>query len=150
MSMLHYAMRDEKLGRKYFAWSRDDDGLIWVDMLTDCGVQYVEMQGGRLYNQNMERSSLVSSFRQPLFAPFGTDEWTEYWLPYSGIGVADEVSSDAVTDVLEDEKGTHVGIYPLQSVSGTLTILGGEGKTLYTSKHNLRPAQPFRVDSRTK
>ena len=144
--MLHYAMRDEKLGRKYFAWSRNDDGQIWVDMLTDCGIQYVEMQGGRLYNQNMERSSLESSFRQPLFAPFGTDEWTEYWLPYSGIGVADEVSLDAVTDVLEDEKGTHVGIYPLQTASGTLTILGGEGKTLYSANCNLRPAQPVRVD----
>ena len=144
--MLHYAMRDEKLGRKYFAWSRNDDGQIWVDMLTDCGIQYVEMQGGRLYNQNMERSSLETSFRQPLFAPFGTDEWTEYWLPYSGIGVADEVSLDAVTDVKNDAKGIHVGIYPLQAASGILTILGGEGKTLYTAKHNLRPAQPVRVD----
>ena len=144
--MLHYAMRDEKLGRKYFAWSRDDDGLIWIDLLTDCGVQYVEMQGGRLYNQNMERSSLESSFRQPLFAPFGTDEWSEYWLPYSGIGVADEVSLDAVTDVQEDEKGIHVGIYPLQASSGTLTILDGEGKTLYTANHNLLPAQAVRVD----
>ena len=144
--MLHYAMRDEKLGRKYFAWSRNDDGKIWVDLLTDCGVQYVEMQGGRLYNQNMERSSQQSSFRQPLFAPFGTDEWTEYWLPYSGIGVAEEVSLDAVTDVRKDEKGTHVGIYPLQDASGTLTILDGEGKTLYSANHNLLPAQAFKVD----
>lgn len=144
--MLHYAMRDEKLGRKYFAWSRDDDGIIWVDLLTDCGVQYVEMQGGRLYNQNMERSSLESSFRQPLFAPFGTDKWSEYWLPYSGIGVADEVSLDAVTDVQEDEKGIHVGIYPLQAANGTLRILDGEGKTLYTAKHQLLPAQTVMVD----
>jgi tetratricopeptide (TPR) repeat protein len=104
------------------------------------------MQGGRLYNQNMERSSLESSFRQPLFAPFGTDEWSEYWLPYSGIGVADEVSLDAVTDVQEDEKGIHVGIYPLQAASGTLTILDGEGKTLYTANYNLLPAQAVRVD----
>lgn len=144
--MLHYAMRDEKLGRKYFSWSRNDDGQIWVDLLTDCGVQYVEMQGGRLYNQNMERSSLESSFRQPLFAPFGTDEWSEYWMPYSGIGVAQEVSLDAVTDVQEDEKGIHVGIYPLQAASGTLTILDSEGKTLYTVNHHLLPAQAVRVD----
>ena len=143
--MLHYAMRDEKLGRKYFAWSRDDDGLIWIDLLTDCGIQYVEMQGGRLYNQNMERSSLESSFRQLLFAPFGTDEWTEYWLPYSGIGVADEVSLDAVTDVQNGEKGTHVGIYPLQAARGTLTILDSEGEVLYSTKHNLRPAQAIKI-----
>ncbi|MBO4641947.1 MAG: DUF5107 domain-containing protein [Bacteroidaceae bacterium] len=144
--MLHYAMRDEKLGRKYFAWSRDDDGLIWIDLLSDCGVQYVEMQGGRLYNQNMEGSSLNTSFRQPLFTPFGTDEWTEYWLPYKGIGVADEVSLDAVANVQNDEKGTYVGIYPLQAASGTLTILDSEQKTLYSARHNLRPAQPVRVD----
>ena len=144
--LLHYAMRDEKLGRKYFAWSRDDDGQIWIDLLSDCGVQYIEMQGGRLYNQNMERSSLESSFRQPLFAPFGTDEWNEYWLPYSGIGVADEVSLDAVADVKEDDRGVHVGIYPLQASSGTLTIFGDEEKTLYSAKHNLRPAQAIKVD----
>ncbi len=144
--MLHYAMRDEKLGRKYFAWSRNDDGRIWIDLLSDCGVQYVEMQGGRLYNQNMEKSSLESSFRQPLFAPYGTDEWTEYWLPYRGIGMADEVTLDAVTDVRNDEKGAHVGIYPLQASSGTLTILDANGTKLYVSQHNLRPAQPLKID----
>lgn len=144
--MLHYAMRDEKLGRKYFSWSRNDDGTIWIDLLSDSGVQYVEMQGGRLFNQNVERSSFESSFRQLLFNPFDTDEWTEYWLPFSGIGMANEVSLDAVTNVQSDEKGTHVGIYPLQAASGTLTILTGEGETLYTAKHNLRPAQAVRVD----
>ncbi|MCR4920088.1 MAG: DUF5107 domain-containing protein [Bacteroidaceae bacterium] len=144
--MLHYAMRDEKLGRKYFAWSRRDDGRIWIDLLSDCGVQYVEMQGGRLFNQNMERCSEKTSFRQLLFTPFGSDEWTEYWLPYSGIGVADEVSLDAVTDVKGGEKGTQVGIYPLQAASGTLTILDSEGKTLYAARHNLRPAQALRLE----
>ena len=144
--MLHYSMRDEKLGRKYFAWSRNDDGRIWIDLLSDCGVQYVEMQAGRLYNQNMAECSLNTSFRQPLFTPYGTDEWTEYWLPYRGIGMADEVSLEAVTDVKSNGKGARVGIYPLQAASGTLTILDKEGKTLYTATHTLRPAQPIGVD----
>ena len=144
--MLHYALRDEKLGRKYFAWSRNDDGTIWVDLLSDCGTQYVEMQGGRLFNQNTEGSSLNSSFRQPLFAPHGTEEWTEYWLPYRGIGVPDEVSLDAVTDVKVDAKGTHVGIYPLQPANGTLTVLDEAGATLYAAAHTLRPAEALKVD----
>lgn len=144
--MLHYAMRDEKLGRKYFAWSRDDDGLIWIDLLSDCGVQYVEMQGGRLFNQNVEGSSLKSSYRQILFTPFGTDEWTEYWLPFSGIGIPDEVSLDAVTDVQTHEGGAHVGIYPLRAAGGMLTILDAEGKTLYAAMHNLCPAQAVGMD----
>lgn len=144
--MLHYAQRDEKLGRKYFAWSRDDDGQIWVDLLSDCGVQYVEMQGGRLYNQNMPGSSENSSFRQFLFTPSGTDEWTEYWLPYRGIGTADEVSLDAVTAVKSDAKGTHVGLYPLQRAEGMLTVLDAEGQTLYSAPHTLLPAQTVQVD----
>lgn len=144
--VLHYALRDEKLGRKYFAWSRNDDGEIWVDLLSDCGVQYVEMQGGRLFNQNVEGSSINSSFRQLLFTPSGTDRWTEYWLPYRGIGMAGEVSLDAVTAVQSDGRGAHVGIYPLQKAQGQLTVTDSMGRTLYAASHILLPAKAMRVN----
>lgn len=144
--LLHYAQRDEKLGRKYFAWSRDDDGEIWVDLLSDCGTQYVEMQGGRLFNQNVPGCSQNSSFRQFLFAPSATDEWTEYWLPYRGIGVAGEVSLEAVTSVQCDAKGSRVGLYPLQTAEGTLTVTDSLGLTLCSQKVALRPAQALCMD----
>lgn len=144
--MLHYAQRDDKVGRKYFAWSRDDDGEIWVDLLSDCGVQYVEMQGGRLFNQNTADCSLNSSFRQLLFTPCGTDEWTEYWLPYRGIGMAGEVSLDAVTAVQGNSEGCKVCIYPLQTAHGTLTVLDCVGHCLYCQPQTLQAANPVQVE----
>ena len=83
--MLHYARRDEKPGRKYFTWAPSEEGSIWIDLLTDGNPQYVELQSGRLFNQNMVQSN-DTPFKQFLFTPYGTDEWNEYWLPFSGIG----------------------------------------------------------------
>ena len=85
--MLHYALRDEKLGRKYFSWAQSQQGDIWVGLLTDKSPQYVELQSGRLFNQNL-LNSVDTPFKQTLFTPYGTDEWNEYWLPVAGIGGA--------------------------------------------------------------
>ncbi|HEX7756376.1 MAG TPA: DUF5107 domain-containing protein, partial [Niabella sp.] len=83
--MLHYTAGDEKLGRKMFSWALSDQGAIWKELLTDKDGQYVEMQSGRLFNQNSITSSLTP-FKQTRFIPYGTDEWTEYWYPFAGTG----------------------------------------------------------------
>ena len=83
--MMHLANRDDKLGRKFFTWALSDQGDIWRELLTDHKTQYVELQSGRLFNQNKINSSLTP-YKQFLFTPFGTDEWTEYWFPYSVSG----------------------------------------------------------------
>jgi hypothetical protein len=79
--IMQYAERDNKLGRKIFSWALSDQGGIWEELLTDYDGQYVELQSGRLFNQNMVTSS-PTPFKQTGFAPHGTDVWTEYWFPY--------------------------------------------------------------------
>ncbi len=63
-----------------FSWALSDLGKIWEELLTDQNGQYVELQSGRLFNQNMVSSSLTP-FKQILFQPYQTDVWTEYWFP---------------------------------------------------------------------
>lgn len=136
---LHMSMRDEKVGRKYFTWAQSRQGEIWVDLLTDGRKQYVELQSGRLFNQNSANSCTDSPFRQFLFTPFGTDEWNEYWLPYEGIGAADNVTFDAVTSVSDGR----LGVYPLRAYSGPLTVTDASGKVIYQTNVSLKPAQAW-------
>lgn len=133
---LHWSLRDEKLGRKYFTWAQSSQGTIWVDLLTDGRKQYVELQSGRLFNQNFEPSSIKSAYRQFLFSPYGTDEWCEYWLPYEGIGPADNITLDCVTSV----SGNKIGIYPLRKYEGPLRVTDAGGKVLYEAQVSFKPA----------
>ncbi|MDX3917137.1 MAG: DUF5107 domain-containing protein [Pseudosphingobacterium sp.] len=83
--MIHYANREEKLGKKIFLWAQSGEGKMWEQLLTDKSGQYVEIQSGRLFNQNMFKSSFTP-FKQLGFAPYQADQWLEYWYPYQGIG----------------------------------------------------------------
>ncbi|MBQ0025260.1 MAG: DUF5107 domain-containing protein [Bacteroidales bacterium] len=148
--VMHWALRDEKLGRKYYTWALSDQGGIWIDLLTDTRPQYIEMQSGKLYNQNFEKSSRISSYRQILFTPYGTDRWSDFWLPYSGIGPADNVTLDAVTSVVKDGKKVKVGIYPLHSEKGMLVVSDEGGRTLHKQECTLEPARTLSFEFKTK
>lgn len=141
--MLHYARRDEKPGRKYFTWAPSEEGSIWIDLLTDSNSQYVELQSGRLFNQNMFQSN-DTPFKQFVFTPYATDEWNEYWLPFSGIGGVDDLTLKAVVNLECTEDGCmHLGIYPLRRLSGTLEVKAADGKGIYSEIVSLEPGEPF-------
>ena len=140
--MLHYALRDEKIGRKYFSWTQSDQGEIWVELLTDTRPQYVELQSGRLFNQNLWES-VGTPYKQTLFTPYGTDEWNEYWLPFAGIGDdVDMLTLDAAVNVDDRGAGIDVGIYPLKALSGRLELRDSSGHVLAGREISLAPAHP--------
>lgn len=141
--VLHYALRDEKLGRKYFSWAQSGQGEIWVDLLTDTRPQYVELQSGRLFNQNMTKS-VMTPFKQTLFSPYGTDEWNEYWIPFAQIG--DDVNGltlNAAVNVETSGKGCAVRIFPLRDLDGVLELKGKDGAVLTSQDVNLEAAEAF-------
>lgn len=140
--VMHWSVRDEKLGRKYFTWAQSGSGNIWVDLLTDTRPQYIEMQSGKLFNQNTEDCSRKTSYRQMLFTPFGTDQWSDYWLPFSGIGPADNVTLDAVTSVEKDGTGAAVGVYPLRPNTGGIIVKDAGGNVIYRDNSSLCPSRP--------
>ena len=138
--MLHYALRDEKLGRKYFSWAQSEQGDIWVNLLTDTNPQYVELQSGRLFNQNLDES-VQTPYKQFFFTPYGTDEWNEYWLPFAGIGGVDDMTLRAVVNKTVSGSETVFGIYPLQKLSGEMLIKDADGNVLASENIDLAPAQ---------
>lgn len=140
--MLHYALRDEKLGRKFFSWAQSEQGSIWKDLLTDKNPQYVELQSGRLFNQN-SGGSVHTPYKQFFFSPFGTDEWNDYWLPFSHIGNVSNMNLRAVSHIEKQDGKTKIGIYPLQKLLGKLQIKDSNGNVLTSTDVSLSPAEPY-------
>lgn len=135
---MHWSLRDEKLGRKYFTWTQSRQGKIWKDLLTDNRPQYLELQSGRLFNQNITSCSERSPFRQVLFSPYGTEEWSDWWMPCSGIGIADNLTLDAAISV----KDNVIGLYALRPLEGCLKITDAEGNELLSQEVAIQPAKP--------
>lgn len=142
--IMQYAERDDKLGRKIFSWALSDQGEIWEELLTDNDGQYVELQSGRLFNQNMVSSSLTP-FKQTEFAPHGTDVWTEYWFPYRGTNGVSNVTLKGVMNVSESQQGTDIQFSPLQMMENFLSVFNSKDEMLYNEQRNFRIGEPVRI-----
>jgi hypothetical protein len=74
--LVHWSDHRADYGKKFFTWGTADEGMIWVDLLTDDDGQYVEIQSGRFVDQ--------STFE--FLSPYQRVGWSEYWYPLHGMG----------------------------------------------------------------
>ena len=123
--MIHLADRDAKPGKKVFLWALSDAGQIWESLLTDEAGQYVEVQSGRLINQNSPSSS-KTPFKQLGFAPQQVDTWTEFWFPYHGIGKVDFADKHGVWHFERHQSSLGIDLMTLEVISDTVKIWAGE------------------------
>ncbi|WP_418360760.1 DUF5107 domain-containing protein [Sphingobacterium detergens] len=127
--MARYALREDKLGKKIFLWSQAGDGQIWEKLLTDQSGQYVEIQSGRLFNQNVPSSSLTP-FKQIGFAPYQSDAWTEYWMPFAGIGEPKGFQLSAALQVKQEAKKLLLTVDPKRPLQDSIFALDSNGMRL--------------------
>ena len=140
--MIHYAERDAKVGRKIFSWALSDEGKIWEELLTDQRGQYVELQSGRLFNQNMVQSSLTP-YKQVQFDPYATDVWTEYWFPYKDTDGVSEVSLSGVVHIQEKSDTLFLKFSPLQNICDTFCFYDSKGLLFSEKSVNLSVAKTY-------
>lgn len=138
--MAHYAPRFEKVGKKVFFWALSDQGKIWEELLTDKDGQYVEMQSGRLFNQNQQQSELTP-FKQLGFPPFASDSWTEYWYPYKQIGGLTGAGRNGAMNVIREGTSLNFRLSPVRPIADTLRLYNGTGKILYQAPLSARPLE---------
>ncbi|MDM1295196.1 DUF5107 domain-containing protein [Sphingobacterium sp. N143] len=130
--MGRYALREDKLGKKIFLWSQAGDGQIWEKLLTDKSGQYVEIQSGRLFNQNVVSSSFTP-FKQVGFAPYQSDSWTEYWLPFAGIGKPSAIQPSAAIEAKMAGNKLLLHIDPKRRLKDSILVLDSLGAILQGS-----------------
>jgi hypothetical protein len=131
--MVRYADREDKLGKKIFLWAQSGEGKIWETLLTDKSGQYVEIQSGRLFNQNVFESSFTP-FKQLGFAPYQSDVWTEYWYPYKNIGKPVGANLLGTFTISRQANKVRIKLNPNCSINDSLSLYN-EGGEIIASKH---------------
>ncbi|TFH27123.1 MAG: DUF5107 domain-containing protein, partial [Bacteroidia bacterium] len=134
----HWSPVDGAPGRKIWLWSLAGDGAIWEELLTYTHGQYVEVQSGRMLNQN-NLSSGRTPFKQPRFIPYNTDSWVERWFPVRGTGGATRVAEPGTIHIKYQPEGMQLLFSPIMEINGNLVVRSGE-KELLHEKVILKPS----------
>ena len=140
--MIHYAERQDKIGKKIWIWGLSRQGMIWENLLTDHSGQYTEIQSGRLYNQNAPES-LFSPFKQFDFAPYNTDTWTEYWYPFQNTDGVASADLNGVINIKTVDGKKVVFISPVSYINDTLKVWDSRKNLVLNMPVKLQPLQSF-------
>lgn len=136
--MIHYAAREDRMGKKVFLWGKQRSGAIWDKLLNDNAGQYVELQSGRLYIQNMQES-VYTPYKQYSFTPYQTDNWKEYWYPYAntgGVGIAD---TSGVLNVKQKDGKVTIYFSSVVQMTTSVKVTDKDGKVLMEDAVGLEP-----------
>ncbi len=131
--MVHWSDHRVHFGKKFFTWGTADDGMIWVDLLTDDDGQYVELQSGRFVDQ----------------ATFGflgaheNVEWEELWYPVSGIGGYQYANQHAAVNCEVIDERLHIAGVACHEIGQSELSIERDGRRLHAGDVSLMPGEPF-------
>ncbi len=137
----HWSPVDGAPGKKIFAWSQARNGAIWEGLLTDTHGQYVEVQSGRMLNQNSV-SSGRTPYKQPSFIPYNSDTWVERWFPVRGTGGVTRVAESGTIHLKYLEEGLQLLFSPILEIEGKLVVRSGK-EELIAENVMLKPSDLF-------
>jgi tetratricopeptide (TPR) repeat protein len=139
--VVRFGPHNDKAGKKIWIWGLSGQGMIWEKILTDADGQYVEMQSGRLFNQNT-RSATMTPFKHRSFEPFSTDIWTEYWYPVLHTKGFVEANEYGALNVKNGRGVLKIYFSPVQAIDDQLEITENQ-KVIYSKKLLLPPLNTF-------
>ncbi|RAV28120.1 DUF5107 domain-containing protein [Sinomicrobium soli] len=136
--MIRYSYRGDKPGKKIFLWAQSEEGKIWEDLLTDHSGQYVEIQSGRLYNQNVDQSS-KTPFKQIGLIPYTDESWKEYWYPFGNIGGFTHANTAGAFNIKLQGTALYIALSPVKEFKGDMVLLGADGDEIYREEIVVSP-----------
>ncbi len=141
--MIHYSDREAKLGKKIFLWAQSAQGQLWEELLTDHSGQYVEIQSGRLFNQNVFSSS-STPFKQIGFAPYSSESWTEYWFPFGDLNGFSEANLLGAYSIQLRDDELLFAISPVKYLNDSLRLYNNEGQSIASTFMSAEPLKAAR------
>lgn len=140
IGFVHYSPYHQKLGKKIWIWGLSRQGMIWENLLTDLGGQYVELQSGRNFNQ--ASSYLNTPFKHTSFQPSGNDSWTEFWFPVKNTGGITKASPHGVINAIKRNGNLVFSVSPTYSMDESIEVFVG-GNKVYNQKKRILPLGVF-------
>jgi len=129
------------VGRKIWLWAQSDRGEIWKELLSDTHGQYIEVQAGRMFNQNFGKSA-NTPFKQTLFQPYNSDSWAERWFPINNMHGVTRVSDKGVLYLDFNNHETTLEFCPITKINGEFTIRVND-TIISQERLQLKPAETF-------
>ncbi len=139
--MIRYSSHDDKPGKKIWIWGLSRQGMIWEQMLTDNDGQYVELQSGRLFNQNAEQST-YTPFKHTDFEPYATDTWKEYWYPVEHTKGVLKANEYGALNMLYKDGWLKIYFSPTQTINDSL-IIKDDNKIVYCKSFTIKSSANF-------
>ena len=128
-------------GKKIFLWSQARNGAIWENLLTDTNGQYVEVQAGRMYNQNSDSSS-QTPFKQTDFTPYYSDSWTERWFPVRGTDGVTRVAESGTVHLKFSSDGMNLLFSPIRAINEKMMV-AVNGDEISNDQIVMKPSETF-------
>ena len=135
----HYSNYDDKPGKKIWIWGLSRQGMIWEELLTDTDDQYVEIQSGRLFNQEAATST-YTPFKHRGFKPHSADLWTEHWFPVIKTKGLDQATQNASVNIEKVNDSLHVWICSNTYFRDTISLLS-ESERIFKKFETLSPTK---------
>jgi len=136
VGLVHWADHRQDFGKKFFTWGTADEGMIWVDLLTDDDGQYVELQSGRFVDQ--------STFE--FLKPYQCVRWSEYWYPLHGLGGFCWANDLAALNLKLDGHRARLAALANVPIGEAELVLDVDGHEVWRSPHLLEPGRPVAED----
>ena len=131
------ADRHQINGRKYFTWGNSDDGLYWQHILAEDGDgPYIEIQSGPYETQSIFR----------MLEPHHTTRWQETWFGVAGTGGFEYANDDIALNLIRDEAGTKVVLYPTRRLVDVTVSFVADGLDCQPWEGDLDAGVPVSID----
>ncbi len=135
VGLVHWSDHHANVGKKFFTWGTADEGMIWVDLLTDEDGQYVELQSGRFVDQ--------STFE--FLYPYQCAKWTEYWYPLNGMGGWCWANESMAFDLRLDGGEAQIAAMANQDIGQAEVVLDYGGGEFWRSPCHLKAGRSVRL-----
>jgi len=132
VGLVHWSDHRLNFGKKFFTWGTADEGMIWVDLLTDEDGQYVELQSGRFVDQ--------STFE--FLYPYQCVRWTEYWYPIHGMGGWSRADDRMALRLEPGDDCVHVAALANVDIGPKDLLLQIGSEDVWRQPCELKPGQP--------
>ncbi len=131
--ILHIADHHISPGKKQWTWGSGDFGKAWDRNLTDENGPYIELMTG-VFTDNQPDFTFI--------APYEEKTFTQYFIPYKGVGAVKNAVLDAMVNLEIMESKAIVSIYSPYKATAVVSLSGKTEKYLMETVE-LSPENPY-------
>lgn len=136
--VLHVADHHIAPGKKQWTWGCGDFGKAWDRNLTDADGPYVELMTG-VYTDNQPDFTWI--------APYEEKTFTQYFMPYIGVGQVKNASVEAAVGLEYVEGHAKLAVYATSRHENASIVLKGKSRVYINETATISPTGAFMAEA---